>query len=110
MMGEGEGDQQSCEEAVVLVGKRNVWGDANSGDLVIKKSGLKGALPKHILINKEVPVRITGKILVLFLGNQHGWLPLKCLCSHAYSVGCKEEELHVCMEFQSYDFIGIMKI
>lgn len=76
MMGEGEDDQQSCEEAADKVRKQNVRGDANSEDLVINNTGLKGAIPKHIRINKEVPFRIRGKTLVLFLGNQHGWLPL----------------------------------
>lgn len=105
------------------IGKQNVWGDANSGDLVIKKkkksmynpppnktTQLKGALSKHMCINKECLSELQGKLLYSFWDiSMAGCLPempvLSCI-QH----GFREEELCVCMQLQSYDFIGIMKI
>lgn len=71
MMGEGENNQQSWKEVVDQVGKQNVWSDADCGDPVINKTGLKGALPKQ-----GGAFIIMEKTLVLFLGNQRDWLPL----------------------------------
>lgn len=69
MMGKGENDQQSYEEAEDQIGKQNTWSDANSGNLVIKKSELKEPLSKRICISKELPFRIGWKTPVPFLGN-----------------------------------------
>lgn len=111
MLGEGEDDQQSCEEVVDQVGKQNVWGDADSGYLVINKTELKGARCQAYPYEQGNTFQSYRGNSCTFYGKS-AWLvaSLKCLCSHTYSVGFKEEELHVCMQLQSYDFVGIMKI
>lgn len=41
-------------------GKQNVWGEINSRDLVINKTGLMEDHPKDTHINKEVSTRENG--------------------------------------------------
>lgn len=58
----------------------------------MKKKKLKGVHLKHRHSNKGVPASkdsILGNTLAPFLGNEHGWVPLKCLYSNAWNMGNK---------------------
>lgn len=57
-----------------------------------KKENLKGLYFKHRHRNKGVPASkasIMGNTLLPFLGNEHGWRPLKCLYSNTWNTGNK---------------------
>ena len=51
--------------------------DVNSKDLVINNTGLKGALFKHIHVNKGVPTgQCYGESSCTFSGHQQDWVPV----------------------------------
>lgn len=83
----------------------------NNGDLVIQKIRTEGG-PSQAYPYKQGSAFQNYRENSATLSGKSAWLitSLKFLCSHAHSLGCKEEELHVCMQFQSYDFIKIVKI
>lgn len=77
-MGEGVGNPPSSEEVLDQVGKERAHCDGGRRDIIINKTGLKGANLKSMPIGEEVPMGefYGGSSLIPLLGNQHDWVPL----------------------------------